>query len=332
MCKFVFNIIILIFSLFLLPVQAQNVHRSKSGIIIYGEKGLVRALEPFNGVATGGDWLADAINQYPRKLSGVKVYCMVIPTAVEFYCPSEASAWTKPEKPVIDNIYKHLSDSVTHVNVYDVLSRHKTEPIYSRTDHHWTPWGAYYAAGEFAKVANVPFPNLESYDKHVIHSFVGSMYHFSRDISVKQSPEDFVYYVPRDSSYTTTYIDHRLGTGRKVIGITEPFEGKFFITHHDGSPSSYSTFMGGDLRTTHVHTHVGNGRRLLIIKDSYGNALPGYLFSSFEDIYVIDFRYFTKNVVSYAKEKGITDLLFANNLQHAYAKSTARAYVRLLNQ
>ena len=86
----------------------------------------------------------------------------------------------------------------------------------------------------------------------------------------------------------------------------------------------HSTFMGGDLRTTHVKTDVRNGRKLMIIKDSYGNALPGYLFGSFEDIYVVDFRYFTKNIVNYVNDNQITDILFANNLQHAYAKSTAR--------
>ena len=70
----------------------------------------------------------------------------------------------------------------------------------------------------------------------------------------------------------------------------------------------------------------------MIIKDSYGNALPGYLFGSFEDIYVVDFRYFTKNIVQYVKDNQITDILFANNLQHAYARSTARGLVGMLHK
>lgn len=63
----------------------------------------------------------------------------------------------------------------------------------------------------------------------------------------------------------------------------------------------------------------------MIIKDSYGNALPGYLFGSFEDIYVVDFRYFTKNIVNYVNDNQITDILFANNLQHAYANPRQEA-------
>ena len=61
-------------------------------------------------------------------------------------------------------------------------------------------------------------------------------------------------------------------------------------------------FMGGDTRATHVSTPTKNGRRLLIIKDSFGNALPAFLFFSFEDIYVVDFRYFQGNIKHYATE------------------------------
>lgn len=53
-----------------------------------------------------------------------------------------------------------------------------------------------------------------------------------------------------------------------------------------------------------------NGRKLAVVKDSYGNAIPGYLFGSYEEIYVIDMRYFDLNLVDFVKEQGVTDLLF----------------------
>ena len=90
--------------------------------------------------------------------------------------------------------------------------------------------------------------------------------------------------------------------------------------------------MGGDTRTTHVKAMGNNGRRLMIIKDSYGNALPGYLFYSFEDIYVVDFRYFQKNIIRYVKENGITDILFANNMQHAYNRATSNGIAKMLRK
>ena len=79
-------------------------------------------------------------------------------------------------------------------------------------------------------------------------------------------------------------------------------------------------------------TSTKNGRRLLIIKDSYGNALPGYLFYSFEEIHVIDFRYFPGNVVKYINSNGITDLLFAHCISLAYSAKTGQGILRMLNR
>ncbi|WP_300725109.1 DHHW family protein [uncultured Bacteroides sp.] len=314
-------------------VEAQQVRRGRKGIIVRIDSTNVRAMQPFKGVSTGGSWYADAINQYRDTLSDdIRIYNMVIPTSVAYYCPDEASDWSRPEEPVINHIYSLLKDGVTPVNVYPVLQQHVDEDIYARTDHHWLPLGAYYAAQEFARVAGVPFEDISTYDKQVVRDFVGTMYRFSGDVAVKNSPEDFVYYTPRDTNYVTTYVGHKLGKRRNVIGLTDPFEGPFFIRYEDGSKAAYCTFMGGDVRTTHVKTMADNGRKLMIIKDSFGNALPGYLFYSFEDIFVVDFRYFTKNIVDYIHENGITDILFANNILHAYMLSTARAYVQLLHK
>ena len=89
--------------------------------------------------------------------------------------------------------------------------------------------------------------------------------------------------------------------------------------------------MGGDIKMTKVVTSTHNGRRLLVIKDSFGNAVPGYLFHSFEEIHVADFRYFTKDVVSYVDENRITDILFANNITNTCVNYTYSRYRKFLN-
>ena len=69
--------------------------------------------------------------------------------------------------------------------------------------------------------------------------------------------------------------------------------------------------FGADSRIAHVHTDCGNGRTLVIFKDSYGNALLPMLTGSFENIYLCDIRYFDRNAVDFIKEVGATDLLFS---------------------
>lgn len=289
------------------------------GIIIVGEGTNVRALMAFFGGPNGGANYAKACNEYNRVFGHqAKIYCLVIPTAVEFYCPDAAKEATKPELPTIKNTHSKLNDSVIAVNAYTPLAKHATEDIFLRTDHHWAPLGAYYVAQEFARVAKVPFRDLSSYEKKVVHGYVGSMYGYSHDISVKNSPEDFVYYVPKGVTYTTTYLKYNINEKFKVIGEKAPYSGQYFISYPDGSGGAYCTFMGGDSKITHVHTSTKNGRRLLIIKDSFGNAIPGYLFYSFEDIHVIDYRYFAKNLKKYVADNKITDILLSAVISRAY--------------
>ena len=308
--------------------------RARRGIIIAGTGRSTRAMEPYGGTLAQSRTYAATVNRYQEVFGrGATVYCMPIPNAVAYYCPDAALGWTAPQRPVMDSLFAALSDSVRAVDIYPVLGNHAAEPIYSRTDHHWAPLGAYYAAEEFARVAGVPFLPLTDYEERRVSGYVGTMYRFSRDLAVRRAPEDFVYYVPRDTGYATTYINYTLDRTRTgVLSESGPVEGPFFYTYSDGNSGAYCTFMGGDTRTVAVRTSTRNGRRLLLLKDSYGNALPGYLFGSFEEIHVVDCRYFTKNIVRYAEDNRITDILFANNMIHASMERTCATYERYLNQ
>ena len=314
--------------------EEENAKIAHAGIIIIGSGNNTRALMAYAGDSTGGVRFAEAANLYKRKLGKkVNVYLMVIPTSIEFYCPDAAKSRTKSQRATINNIFAHLSDSVKAVDVYTTLGRHASEDIYLRTDHHWSPLGAYYAAKKFAQVADVPFKDTTSYIRKVVKRYVGSMYGYSKDISVKKAPEDFIYWEPDSTvSYTTTYINYTIDENYKVTGESGPVKGNYFYHYKDGSGSAYCTFMGGDTKLTKVQTSTKNHRRLIIIKDSFGNALPGYLFFSFEEIHVIDYRYFSFNMVQYVKENKITDILFANNIFSAYSNSITRRYSKFLTQ
>ena len=306
---------------------------ANAGIIIMGTGPNVRALMTFSGSASAGGGYAEAANLYYQAFEGrVQVYCMVIPTAIEYYCPEKVRSRTRSARATIDNVHARLLPGVKPVEIRSVLGEHVDEDIYLRTDHHWAPLGAYYAAQTFAQVAGVPFRDLSSYDRHVVHRFVGSMYGYSQDIAVKNAPEDFVYYTPRGIDYSTTYTNYTIDEDYHVTGESEPQKGPFFYKYGDGSGGAYCTFMGADTRITRVTTGTKNGRRVLILKDSFGNAIPGYLFFSFEEVHVVDYRYFTKNMKAYVADNHITDILFANNIFSACSSHICRSYARFLTQ
>lgn len=314
-------------------VLEENAKIAHAGIIVVGTGENVRALMAYGGDAHGGKAYADVANLYQQTFgTDVQVYCMVIPTAIEFYCPEKVQNVTKSQLATTEHIFSCLDADVKPVDIYHPLKRHRSEPIYLRTDHHWSPLGGYYAAQAFAKVAGVPFRDLTHYEEHVVHGYVGSMYGYSKDIAVKNAPEDFVYYIPTEVDYETTYINYTINDHYQVTGEGRPFKSQFFFHFKDGNGGAYCTMMGGDSKITQVRTGTKNGRRVIILKDSFGNMLPGYLFYSFEEVHVIDARYFTKDMVKYVQDNHITDILFANNIFSAYGGTTAAAYRRFLHQ
>ncbi len=291
-----------------IPVNTSGSTSFVNGIAIVG----TRAMALYNpDPATFGVY-AEAVNKYKQALPDVNVYCLLIPTACEFYGSAEVNARCASQREHINLVVDKLNN-VKSVDAYSALAAHINEDIYLRTDHHWAALGGYYAAREFAKAAGVPFLPLSDYNERVNTGYVGTMYGYTNNSAVmKNNPEDFVYHVPKTVDWTATYYNFKL-SGNKVTGMYEPMNAAYFINYGDNSSDNYCTFMGGDAKIVHVKTSTKNGRRLAVFKESFGNTIPGYLFGSFEEIYVLDERYFPYNAIDFVKEKGITDLLFANN-------------------
>ncbi len=271
-----------------------------NNILIHKNRGIML----YGGSYRVGQNYASYLNAYKAELGpSVNVYSMVVPTPCSFYTPEEFQYLIGSEYDNIQNINAHLVD-VTPVDVYGALAAHTDEYIYMRTDHHWSALGAFYGAEAFSAAARVPFAKISEYEKVVKPGYVGTLYGYSGDIALKNNPEDFFYYMPK-SEYTTTYYNTSLGAKR-----TAPL----LLNLDNLSPVSwYMVYLGGDERVTHVQTAVNNDRTLVIFKDSYGNALVPWLTSSFENIYVVDLRYFKPNAITYIQEVGATDVLFAMN-------------------
>lgn len=282
-----------------------DVHVS-NGIVIAG----TRAMENYGGGVKSAANYAGYLNNFKTAVGdNINVYSMPIPIASAFYAPEEYKNSVNAHIKTFASLRDNLS-GVKDINLLNALAPHTGESIYSRTDHHWQALGAYYAAEEFAKVADVPFTDITGFTKEVIPDFVGSLYGFSKDEILKQNPEDFIYYVP-NQNYTARF--YTRDTFKK------PFENSLFF-----SGKSYSMFIGGDSYITEIDTGVNNGRKLLVFKDSYGNALAPFLISSFEQVYMVDIRYFQFNALQFIKEHNITDVCFSLSAFSVVTKNGSR--------
>ena len=54
-----------------------------------------------------------------------------------------------------------------------------------------------------------------------------------------------------------------------------------------------------------------------MIKESYGNAFAPYLAYNYDEVHVIDFRYYSGSLKQYCSDNGITEVLFLNGVMSA---------------
>lgn len=289
---------------------------SHNGIAVVDTRGIML----FGGNNSQGTHYANVINQYKAEMGeGVNVYNMVVPTSVEFYLPKKYRKYSGSEKNCIEHIYSELSPDVTSIDAYSRLAEHKDEYIYFRTDHHWAPLGAYYAYTAFCDELGLEYPSLDEYEHKTKEGYVGSLFGYSGDVVLRDNPDTFDYYKPQ-VDYTTTFYNYDT--------LRSQGSGNLFQEYVEGG-ACYSMFIGADALHIKITTENKNGRKIAVFKESYGNAFVPFLVSNFEEIYVIDIRYFGTNAVSYMKQQGITDILFINNIFAANTASLINSIDRL---
>ncbi len=274
------------------PPPASEV-RIVNGVLISG----TRAMEQFGGGASAGASTAAKLNTFKKAVGDTNVYILPAPLASAFYAPQGY------ERSITNhqNCFYGMRDALEGVKFVDTLSAlapHVGEDIYFRTDHHWQALGAYYCAEELASVAGVPFAKLTSFTANSADGMLGSFYtSYTHDAVLKNNPDTMTWYVP-SASHTVTYYSRS--------NFKNPLTGRTLFSTNSG----YTKFIYGDSYTTHIQSSVGNGRKLLLFKDSYGNALAPFLVSSFDEVFIADYRYFELNAQDFIEEHGITDVCF----------------------
>lgn len=267
----------------------------------------------FSYSAEAGKQYAAAINTLTASVSqNVRIYDLLAPSAAAFLSDAKYRDMSDSQKDAFSAIYKQLAKGVKGVDAYSTLEQHSAEYIYFRTDHHWTALGAYYAYAQFMKTMGEMPKSLNAYKKGTIAGFLGSSYKATLNSSLKSHPDTITYYVP-DGDYTYT-VGTKKSASRKAVDPHYAAAGNGF----------YAVFLGGDVPEGQIRTGNKNGKRLVVVKDSYANALIPFLIPHFEEIDMIDPRTYKGNLASYVKSKRITDVLFLNSSTAARTTSWAQ--------
>lgn len=283
--------------------KSEDAVAEQSGsIITLGDK----ALEIFKGNENGANLYIDTINEQKKSLGeDVKVYDMVVPTHVEFELPEKYSDMSKPQKPIIDNIYKGLDNDITKVDAYSNLEKHKSEYIYFNTDHHWTSLGAYYAYEAFAKEAGFEPEPLSKFEKYTKEDFLGTLYTQTQDNKLKENPDKVDYYkIP---------YDYKVFRYEKE-DPTKPLKTTLYADYASGV-NSYSVFLHGDFPEIKIENkNAKSDKKIAVVKESYANAFVPFLIPHYKEVYVIDSRQYKGSLEELTSKNDIDEVLFLNNI------------------
>lgn len=262
----------------------------------------------FNGVYLCGSALISKVDppkdgleeknlSYVSRLAGkadCPVYLGLIPSAAEIHrdrLPQGAESW---DQAAFIAQAAEL-EGVEPVDFLTPLTAHSEESIFYRTDHHWTTLGAYYGYAALMESLGrgeevLERETFEPWIEYHADEFQGTLY-----------SQSGVHWLPPDT-----------------IELWVPDEGFEVTSWRDGSPKwaalydlnklqtkdKYSAFLGGNQPLCVIRNPEGTGK-LLVIRDSYADSLAPFMAQHFEEVHLLDPRYYRYSAARYAEENGL---------------------------
>ena len=227
------------------------------------------------------------------EMTEAPVYLGLIPSAAEIWrerLPEGAESW---DQAAFISRAAEL-EGVETVDFQTVLAEKAGKDIFYRTDHHWTSLGAYYGYTALMKaLGREPRPQMEFMLAVASEEFQGTLYSQS---GIHWLEPDTITFWARDAFDVTSW----------RTGAPEP--GALYDWPALETKDKYAFFLGGNQPLCIIRNEAGEGK-LLLIRDSYSDALAPFLASGFEEVHLIDLRYYRYSAARYAAENDIDAIM-----------------------
>lgn len=199
---------------------------------------------------------------------------------------------------------------LTEADVVDVYSTFKEEKhpeeLYYKTDHHWTSLGAYEGYQELRKhLKSSSSSSAKALERQVVtSSFYGTLY--SKSLDLHGMPDEISLVTEKDLKDSIGEFSVEINGKEASLYDLKALQKK----------DKYQVFFGGNFGLVKLTTTNPNGKKLLLIKDSFANSLVPYLLQDYQEIVMIDPRFFPGNVEMLMKEETFDDCLFLYELNN----------------
>lgn len=243
--------------------------------------------------------VADFAANYPGRVT-----FLLAPSASVIYEDKlPAGAPMIDENAMLDEIFAKIGESASVLDLRQTFTENKEEYLYFKTDHHWTPYGAYLAYQQFCNLKGLTPFDLNTHEAVTVEDFQGTHYSATRLWNVQN---DSITYYPLDNPMTiyriTGEAQYEPETTENLIN-TEKFDTR----------DKYAAFLDGNNGYSVIE---GNGTgSILVVKDSYANSFIPYLTENYAKIGVVDFRNFKYGLDSTIQQEGYDQILILYNFQ-----------------
>ena len=238
----------------------------------------------------------DAINRFSAEHTSLQIRTLLVPGAAAIqnaYLPKNAPV--RDQMADLSAVSGKLDKRITQIDAAASLQSRSEDYIYYLTDHHWTSLGAWYVFSDNFRLFNISSAIQEYNAWPVTHDFEGTL--ASRSGSHRAADTIEIYASKADAPYYVTYGDDPAKSS--TIYSRSALEEK----------DKYTVFFGGNYGKVSIYTTANNNRRLLLFKDSYANCFVQLLLPYYEEIIMIDPRYYYGGMNTVLGQ-GVTDVLF----------------------
>ena len=207
---------------------------------------------------------------------------MLVPTRIAFEEPAVASICDS-QKEAIQEVYSRLDPMIYTVDAHSALEANSTvlDDIYFRTDHHWTHYGAYLGAKAIFDTLEQDFVTIDHYQKSFEDTFLGYLYAQHPSESLKQHKDQLICYFPEEHPVLTAE-NHKYDETGNMTVETAPIL--------DPSRSGYYSFAARNYAWLDIQGANPQGPSVLLVGDSYCNALCTWIAENASRVVLIDPR------------------------------------------
>lgn len=246
-------------------------------------------------------YIAEASRLFVERLGEDHVRILLAPSASQILTgrlPPFAAPTDQGE--VIRMLEEKLTNSALLLPVEQELREHQSEPLYYKTDHHWTTLGAYYGYRLYASsIGLIPWEEGHFIKETASGNFFGTIH---SKIRISMKPDHIVRYRPKGEGQYRVFYD----------GLPEEHDSLYNEKALEGK-DQYALFLDGNHGWTKIINDTveaeGKSRRLLIVKDSYAHCFAPFAANHFEETHMVDLRYFNGKLSEFMELQHITDVL-----------------------